>query len=58
MLFLDGVYVTADGGPFFRRVEPPTSVEMEKLIHRISNRLRLAIWSEPGCWCGTWKTAT
>ena len=33
MLFLDDVYVTADGGPFILRVEPPTSVEMEKLIH-------------------------
>jgi len=38
ILFLDGVYVTADGGPFFRRVKPPTSAEMEKLIHRTSHR--------------------
>ncbi len=39
MLFLDGVYVTADGGPFFRRVAPPTQAEMETLIHRISHRI-------------------
>lgn len=39
MLFLDGLYVMADGGPFFRRVEPPTTAEMEKLIHRISHRV-------------------
>ena len=40
ILFLDGVYVTADGGPFFRRVKPPTSAEMEKLIHRTSSSRR------------------
>lgn len=39
MLFLDGVYVRAESGPFFRRVEPPTAAEMEKLIHRISHRV-------------------
>ncbi len=39
ILFLDGEYVTADGGPFFRRVKPPTSAEMEKLIHRTSHRV-------------------
>ena len=53
MLFLDGVYVRAESGPFFRRVKPPTSAETEQLIHRISHRLRLAVWSAPGCWCGT-----
>ena len=39
ILFLDGETVTADGGPFFRRVKPPTSAEMEKLIHRTSHRV-------------------
>jgi len=49
MLFLDGVYITAQGDVFFRRVEPPTPAEMARLIHRISHRLRLAIWSAPAC---------
>ena len=39
MLFLNGVYISAQGGPCFRRVKPPTSAEMEKLIHRISHRV-------------------
>ncbi len=34
-----GVYIRADGSPVFRRVEPPTMAEMEKLIHRISHRI-------------------
>jgi hypothetical protein len=39
MLFLDGIYVRADGDPFFRRVDPPTAADMEKLIHRVSHRV-------------------
>jgi len=38
MLFLDGIYIKAEGGPCFRRMKPSTSVEMENLIHRISRR--------------------
>ena len=29
VLILDGVYVGADGGPFFRPVKPPMLAEME-----------------------------
>ena len=39
MLFPDGVYITADGGPYFRRLKPPAPAEMETLIHRISHRV-------------------
>lgn len=39
MLLLDGVYVSADGGPFSHRAKPPAAAKMKKLIHRISRRV-------------------
>jgi len=46
MLFPDGIYVRADGAPFFRRLKPPTSAELDVLIHRISHRI--------GCYSVPW----
>jgi len=39
MLFLDGVYLDTDAGSFFRRVKAPTSGELERLVHCISERV-------------------
>ena len=39
ILFLDGVYITAQRDVIFRRVKPHTSGKREKLIHWISHRV-------------------
>ena len=57
MLFLDGVYVLdtdAEGAVAFRRVNAPSS-------RRCSSGSASGwggIWSAPGCWCATSRTAT
>ena len=39
MLFLDGVYLTTESGPSFRRVKAPTPAELELLVHTLSARI-------------------
>ncbi len=39
MLFLDGVYVPAQGGVYSRRLKRPNTAELELLIYRFSERI-------------------
>ena len=39
MLFLDGVYLESASVPCLRRVKPPTPADLERLVHRLSERI-------------------
>jgi len=43
MLFLDGVYFTGTEPPVFRRVAPPSTAELQAVVHRIAERVGWAL---------------
>lgn len=43
MLFLDGVYLTGTKRPVFRRIAPPSTPELQALVHRIAERIGQAL---------------
>ena len=43
MLFLDGVYLAGTKPPVFRRIAPPSSTELQVLVHRIAERIGRAL---------------